>query len=179
MQTIVADSSSLIYLSKVEDLLPLLTQVVNLIISEQVYRECTHFLKSKVSPSKDAKQIEGLVYQGKISVFSVPKACGRIVLPKLGEGEKSILELWNMIKADLVMIDDKKGILACKNNDIPFLCAILIPGLLRRYNLLKDTEEVNQYIEKICQVGRYSSWIIAYAKECIFPSQKSYNFHGD
>ncbi|MGA1875693.1 MAG: hypothetical protein ACMUIA_08790 [bacterium] len=157
MQTITADSSSLIYLSKT-GLLPLFAQVVHLAISHHVYRECT-----RPPWPDDARHIHHLVESGIMTVYEIPSAY-HLPLPRLGAGERSTIELWYFLKADSVMIDDRKGICLCRQREIPFLCAILVPGILKQNLILRDQKEVDLCIEKICQVGRYAQWIIDYAK---------------
>lgn len=158
LQTIIGDSSSLIYLSKVSLLRPY-AQVVRLIISPQVYEECM-----RRPWSNDARQIQDLVQEKRLAICPVPEA-DQVVLPHLGAGEKSTIELYYLLKADAVMIDDRKGIKLCKRRRIPFLCAILVPALLQRSHLLSSPDEVDRLIEKICQIGRYEGWIVQYAKE--------------
>ena len=163
MQTIVADSSSIIYLSKA-DLLPLFSQIVNLVITPHVYRECT-----LASNSDDAQQIKDLVQRGDIMICSVPVTY-ELAIPNLGTGEKSIIELWYFLDANSVMIDDKKGIRVCKLRKIPFFCAILVPVILQQNKILSGPKEVDMYIDKICQIARYSQWIIDYARKHILPA---------
>lgn len=156
-RTIIGDSSSLIYLSKVGMLAPY-AQLVRLVISCRVYEECT-----RRQDSEDARQIRGMVQERSITVCPIPEA-NHLALPHLGAGEKSAIELYYVLKADSVIIDDRKGIQVCKKNRIPFLCAILVPAMLRQNHLLSD-RETDLFIEKICRVGRYNQWIITYAKE--------------
>jgi len=158
MQTIVADSSSLIYLSKVA-LLPLFSQLVYLVISPHVYKECTH-----LSLADDARQIKNLVQRGDIVICPVPKAY-QLPITNLGAGEKSSIELWYVLDAASIIIDDKKGIQVCKKRKIPFFCAILVPDMLQQNHMLSGLEEVDKYIDKICRISRYSQWIIDYARE--------------
>jgi len=158
MQTIVADSSSLIYLSKVA-LLPLFSRIVYLVISPHVYKECTG-----LSLSDDARQIKNLVRSKDIVICPVPRAY-QLPISNLGTGEKSSIELWYFLDAASVIIDDKKGIQACKMRKIPFFCAILVPGMLQQNHMLSGPEEVDIYIDKICRIARYSQWIIDYARE--------------
>ena len=158
MQTIIADSSSLIYLSKA-NLLCSYTQLVRLIISPHVYEECTRRLWSV-----DARQIRDLVQEKHITLCPIPEV-NQLALPHLGAGEKSTIELYYVLNADSVMIDDRKGIQVCKKYRIPFLCAILVPGMLQQSHILSGPDETDQFIEKICRIGRYAQWIIQYAKE--------------
>ena len=158
MQTIIADSSSLIYLSKA-NLLGSYTQLVRLIISPHVYEECTRQLWTE-----DAQQIRDLVQEKRITIYTVPEV-NHLALPHLGAGEKSTIELYYSLKADSIMIDDRKGIQICKKYRIPFLCAILVPGMLQQGHMLSGPDETDQFIEKICQIARYDQWIIQYAKE--------------
>ena len=158
MQVIVGDSSSLIYLSKVA-LLSSYAQLVHLIISPQVYEECT-----RLPWSEDAREIRHLVRKKKITICRIPEA-NQPPLPCLGAGEKSTIELYYALKADSVMIDDRKGIRVCKKQRIPFICAILVPGILQQSHVLSGPDETDRFIEKISQVGRYEQWIVNYAKE--------------
>ncbi|MEW5803471.1 MAG: hypothetical protein AB1847_15370 [bacterium] len=148
----------MIYLSKV-NLLRSYARIVSLVISSQVYEECTRQLWSE-----DARKIRSLVQEKIITLCQVPEV-NQLALPHLGAGEKSTIELYYLLKADSVIIDDRKGIRMCKKLRIPFLCAILVPGMLQQSHMLSGPDETDQFIEKICQIGRYGEWIIQYARE--------------
>lgn len=158
MQTVIGDSSSLIYLSKAS-LLCTYAQLVRLIASPQVYEECTRH-----SCSEDARRIRDLVQEKWIAICPVPEV-DQLALPHLGAGEKSTIELYYFLKADSVMVDDRKAIKVCMKRRIPFLCAILVPAILQQNHLLSGPDETDRLIEKICQIGRYGRWIIQYARE--------------
>lgn len=168
MQIVAADSSSLIYLSKAGLLLPF-SQLVHLIISERVFGECTY-----LPWAEDAEEINGLVQQKKILVHSVPEFW-LSTPPSLGQGERSTIELWYLSNADEMLIDDRQGIKICKQWKIPFICAILVPTILWRHNLLSCPEEALDLVEKICQIGRYAQWIIDYTKEAILSLEPGQN----
>jgi predicted nucleic acid-binding protein len=158
LQTIIGDSSSLIYLSKA-DLLCSYAQIVRLIISPHVYEECTRQMWAE-----DAQQIRGMVQEKRITICPVPDV-NQLTLSHLGAGEKSTIELYYLLKADSIVIDDRKGIRICQKHHIPFLCAILVPGILQQSRMLSGPDETDQFIEKICRIGRYNQWIIQYARE--------------
>lgn len=86
MHTVVADSSSLIYLSKIA-LLPPFSRIGHLVISSQVYRECTHLFWFD-----DARRIKDLAHSGDINICPAPEA-HRLSLPHFGTGEQNIIEL--------------------------------------------------------------------------------------
>ncbi len=78
----------------------------------------------------------------------------------LGPGEVECIALYYKKAGDFIILDDRKGALFCKKNNIPYINALLVPKILffsgffseAKYNLLSSLLfEEGRYSEKISQ----------------------------
>lgn len=121
MKNVLLDSSSLILLFHT-GLIEKLAGHFSLYITREVELEIT----KKVKPG--AARFQDHIHQGVLNVLHAPQI--RLQNKRLGIGEASILSAWNSGSADFVILDDRQAILHAKENDIPFINALLVPKIL-------------------------------------------------
>lgn len=123
MKKIVCDANSIIYLTKINLLEPLV-QIADLVLPQVVVQEC---LKPTFIHHKDADLIEALLRVGQIR--SVPNEV-KNTYPKLGSGEASVLDAFHHLSADIVLTDDGEAVKYCRDKKIPFLSSPFVPAVL-------------------------------------------------
>ena len=153
---VIADSSSLILLTKSELLIPL-AKKTKLTIPRQVYKEVVE--EGLRKNFTDAIKIKEYVESGKIGVKSVSKK--REFPITLGKGEKEALELFYQEKADKIMVDDKKALNVCRALKISYITAhsVLIDLFGKK---IIDKNQALKSLETLNKQGRYSSEITLY-----------------
>lgn len=159
---IVLDASTLILLAKVELLDLFLTQVsVPVVIPNEVARE-----SCGAKRTLDALVIRRTLDTGRIKTMPV-KSRGLVSRLRsdfsLGRGEAEAIALALNEKAQLLAIDDKCGINACKFLGLAFTTAL---GFLirSREKQLLDAHEALEKLSLLASCGRYRSSIIEDAK---------------
>lgn len=150
---IVFDASTLILIAKVELLdLFLANLTVPVAIPGEVARECCGFKKAL-----DAAMIQKALDESRIKTIVVKN---RRVVAKLqadfslGKGEAEAIALAVNEKAQLLGIDDKNGINACKLLGLTFTTAVGI--LLRSRD--KELLEGREALEKLAQLAKYGRY---------------------
>src|SRR5574341_2254707 len=98
MKKIVCDANSIIYLTKI-DLLKPLVEAARLILPQVVVEEC---LKQTSIHHEDADLIELLLKKGQIQVVTNKV---KNAYPRLGPGETSVLYTFEHLPADMVLTD--------------------------------------------------------------------------
>lgn len=157
MKIVVADSSALILLTKI-DLIHEVIKQMEVFIPQSV----CHEVRGGPSPAYhwDSGVIEKLVQERKIIVKDVK---GHSELPlSLGKGEEDAILLFSEIQADLLLCDDGKALKVCRHLKIPF---IISPRLVVDF-FKKGWIELKKAIdglEQLSEIGRYSPDIIARA----------------
>ena len=155
---IVFDASTLILLAKAELLETLLANVrQQVVIPKEVEREC-----SGAKRSLDALLIQKAINEERIRCLLVrnKKLCAEIQRDfPVGRGEAEALSLAVEEKADIVAIDDRHGINACKLLRLPFVTAIsLLVAMVAKGWLGK--EEALRKLEALQAYGRYRAEIV-------------------
>ena len=159
---IVFDASTLILLAKAELLERFLQDFPGQItIPKEVERECCGATKSL-----DALLIRKAINEKRIRVNELKNRKLRDRIEDdfpVGTGEAEAIALALSLNADLVAIDDKHGINACKLLGISFTTAINI--LLRMHeNGLIEKEEALFNLEALERHGRYKAEIVKDAR---------------
>jgi uncharacterized protein len=159
---VVLDASTLILLAKIEALELFLTgSKLQVAIPVEVEKECC-----AVKKSLDALIIQNALDQSRIKVFEVKN---RRLVTKLradfglGRGEAEAIALALEEKAQIVGIDDKNGINACKLLGIPFTTAIGILVRMREKGLLTGKEALTK-LAALATYGRYKQSILEDAR---------------
>lgn len=154
---IAVDSSSLILLAKIGILDIAIKNIKQkLVITEQVYAECT--AKKDLF---DAQIIEKRVKEKLIikKAVSNKRLCGKIARDfNLGAGEAEAISLCMEIKSGIIT-DDKKALNACRILKIKFAT---VPRLIAQFYKKKliSEMEAGSIIKKLKKYGRYSDDII-------------------
>jgi predicted nucleic acid-binding protein len=155
---IVFDASTLILIAKVELLDLFLSNVaIPVAIPNEVERECCGYKRTL-----DAAIIQRALDESRIK--TAPVRNRRLVLKlqadfSLGEGEAEAIALALKEKAQLIGIDDKIGISACKLLGVPFITAVAILIRCRQKGLLEAPEAIEK-LGLLAKHGRYKNSII-------------------
>ena len=160
---LVFDASTLILIAKIELLDAFLTAIsMEVAIPREVERECCG-----AKQTMDALRIRNAIDEGRVKVMSVKNKSllARVQTDfALGRGEAEALALAVIEHAQLVGIDDKNGIEACKLLRLAFTTAIGI--LIRsREKGLVSLNEARTKIDLLAQFGRYKDSIIRDARK--------------
>lgn len=160
---LVLDASTLILIAKVEVLEVFLDNVnLEVVIPAEVERECCAAKKSL-----DALMIHKAVQESKIKVVEVKnkrlvsKLRGDFNLAR-GEAEAIVFAVAESVQ--ILGIDDKNGINACKLLGIPFTTAIGILIRMREKHLLTTSEALAK-LTALGKHGRYKESILDDAKQ--------------
>lgn len=165
---IIIDSSSAILLYKV-NLFDLLAEKFKTTITKSVYSELT---KTNY-PGSDyfTKTID----QQKLSInnnISNDNLKDEKLL-HLGDGEKDSILLFLYYKFDFIIIDDRKGAKYCKNYNIPYINALLVPKIFYLSKIISK-EKYLQKTKEISSIGRYSDKIIEFVYQCTVEDLKTF-----
>ena len=161
MQIIVADSCSLILLSK-SGLLKALTECCRLVVPKAVYEEVVN--PETIGKFPDAKILNVMVAQGHIEVVSAATQDPDRQPPvTLGSGEWEAIRLvWRLGEGTILATDDGKAIKACRYLNLPFIISPKIATELYRQGQV-ERSAAKAAIEKMRIEGRYTPDIIAEA----------------
>jgi predicted nucleic acid-binding protein len=158
----VLDASTLILIAKTETLDPFLRSVeLEVAIPLEVEKECCG-----VKKSLDALMIQKALNESRIRVISVKD---RKLVTKLqgdfglGRGEAAAIVLALAEKAQVLGIDDKNGINACKLLSVVFTTAIGILVRMHEKRLLTTSESLVK-LEGLAKHGRYKRLILEDAR---------------
>ncbi len=159
---VVFDASTLILIAKAELLEPFLAGIkLGVAIPGEVEKECCGSKKTL-----DALMIQKAVDESKIEVVAVKNR--RLVAKlrgdfSLGKGEAEAIALALNEKAQLLGIDDKNGINACKLLGIAFTTAVGILIRSREKGLLEGPDALAK-LAVLAKSGRYKDSIIEDAR---------------
>lgn len=159
---IVFDASTLILLAKAELLDAFLAGVkLAVAIPAEVEKECCGSKKTL-----DALMIQKALDESKIEAIAVKNS--KIVAKlradfSLGKGEAEAIALTLNEKAQLLVIDDKNGINACKLLGVAFTTAVGILIRSREKGLLEGSDALAK-LELLAKYGRYKDSIIEDAR---------------
>lgn len=158
----VFDASTLILVTKAELLGPFLVGVKRQVaIPAEVARECCSSKKTL-----DALMIQKALDESRIKSIHVKnrKLVARLQTDfSLGQGEAEAIALALKESADIIGIDDKNGINACKLLGVPFTTAIGILLRSREKGLL-DHDAALSALAALSRYGRYRNSIIEDAR---------------
>jgi predicted nucleic acid-binding protein len=158
----VLDASTLILVTRADLLGPFLAGVkLQIVIPEEVARECC-----AAKTTLDALMIQKALDESRIDVIRVRNT--RLVAKlqadfSLGQGEAEAIALALKERAQIVGIDDKNGINACKLLGIPFTTAIGVLVRSREKGLL-DRGTAPAGLAALTKYGRYKNSIIEDAR---------------
>lgn len=83
----------------------------------------------------------------------------------MGRGEHDTISLYSGYPQAFIIIDDGKGARYCRHQNIPYINALLVPKILF-YSGRLDEKGYCKATNRLIRLGRYSAWIVDYAKDC-------------
>lgn len=86
-------------------------------------------------------------------------------LLRLHRGERDTLHHFMNGAARFVIIDDGKGVQACRRHGIPHVNALLCPKLLHFFHQMPE-QQVPLFFNRISRLGRYSRDVVTWARMC-------------
>jgi uncharacterized protein len=159
---IVFDASTLILIAKIELLDTFLVGVkIEVAIPEEIERECCGAKKTL-----DSLMIQKALDESRLKAIGVKnkKLVAKVEVDfSLGKGEAEAIALALKEKAQLLCIDDKHGINACKLLGISFTTAMGILVRSRQRGWI-DRESALAKLATLAKYGRYKSAIIEDAR---------------
>jgi len=159
---IILDSSTLILIARIDLLDPFLAGVQSRVaIPTEVERECCG-----VKRTLDALMIQKALDESRVQVVAVKnhRLIAKLQVDfNMGKGEAEAIALAIKEKAQLLGIDDKNGINACKLLGIPFTTAVGILVRSREKGLL-DRGDALAKLKALAQYGRYKPAIVEDAR---------------
>lgn len=87
-------------------------------------------------------------------------------LKRLHRGERDTLHHYLNDAARFVVIDDRKGVQACRRLNIPHVNALLCPKLLFFSGRILDPRQAQTFLRRIASLGRYSKDVVTWAQHC-------------
>ncbi len=162
-KTVLIDSSSAIIIYK-SGLIDHLIDFYSVVISESVFTELTR------EGYAGAETFKRYCHEKKIGIGAAVRGINSdidnyAVLAKIGAGERDTILLYLKGAGKFIIVDDGRAAHYCKNRGIPYINALLVPRLLLLVGRI-DADERNQFMDKIIENGRYSRWVIDYARTC-------------
>ena len=141
---ILLDTDASIKLTKI-NLIEIVATEFDVILTEQVYKEqVTAGLKKNLL---DAKRMEKLVQEGKITVSKVIGKSS-VENSRLGAGEKSVLDYYLANDMDLIVSDDEVFLKMLDIYEIPFtpVAGVILMSV---FNELINKEKAIKYLEML------------------------------
>lgn len=163
MTRVLLDSSSAILLFKA-DLFDALIKVYHVSMPQSVLHELTF----EDYPGADA--FFQYTTLKKIKIVSVEYEKSRYEnslngQSSLHKGERDTIGCFQAGGYDFIITDDGRAARYCRQNDIPFINALLFPRVL--YYLNKSSlQESNNKMGKLISLGRYSAKVVKWAENC-------------
>jgi beta-phosphoglucomutase-like phosphatase (HAD superfamily) len=164
MKKIVCDANSIIYLTKINLLKPLV-KMADLILPETVVQEC---LKPTFTPHEDKDLIKALLKQGHIQIAS--NEIGESY-PKLGPGEAAVLNVFERLPDALVLTDDGEVVKYCRDKRIPFLSSPFIPAVLYQKRSIALIQALKG-IFALGEIGYFSKEVLHRALKKLVKSER-------
>jgi hypothetical protein len=156
--SLVADTSSLIYLAKASIIQPFL-ESFEVAVPPSVHRELIR------EGYPHSEEIRRMAQKGFLSTHPVRRD-PRLNPILLRGGERDVIFLFYQLGSDGILIDDGAGVRFCRKQGIPFVSALLVPSLLLMRNVI-DAKEAATSVDKIERIGRYSQKVILFARTCL------------
>ena len=159
MKSVLIDASSAILLFKAELFVPL-AEIYRVSVVPSVMEEVT------VPDRPGTLFFQEMVSKGLMTVEPVDmplKADPK--LSTLDRGERDTMIAFDQIKANFIIIDDRKGALWCRSRNVPYVNALLCTKLLWLSGRLNEENHLCRF-EQLLQIGRYSRWVVDFAQCC-------------
>jgi hypothetical protein len=161
MKTVLIDASSAILLYKVE-LFDLMVQVHALAVSASVFQELTVPARCGAA-AFDRAYRNGAIQR--IDIRTEGSGSGPSWAAGLGEGERDTLLAYELIRADFIILDDRRGVRCCRDRQVPHINALLCPLTLYSAGRI-SADQCRHFFDRLTAVGRYSRTVVEYARQC-------------
>ncbi|MCP4021851.1 MAG: hypothetical protein GY729_08415 [Desulfobacteraceae bacterium] len=162
MKSLLIDSSSAILLYKAE-LFHLVAGGYKMIMAQSVFKEVT----KRGYPGENAFNSllkKDLLFVEKPKTNELLEQT-RSKNNQMGKGESDTINLYPYFSDSFLIMDDGRGAKWCKQTNIPFINALLVPKVLWLSDLLTKESCMTKMIS-LCELGRYSNKIKNYAFSC-------------
>jgi predicted nucleic acid-binding protein len=163
MKKSILDASSAILLFKV-DLLKELTDVYHVFVTRSVLQELTRRNHQGADTFQRFTSLKKIRIIDLENVLLKCKNSGDS-LCFLDKGELDTIKCFGAGDHDFIITDDGRAARYCKKNGLPFINALLFPRLLYFADLI-SWQESNNKTDAIIRIGRYSTEVIEWARNC-------------
>ena len=163
MKKSILDASSAILLFKV-DLLKELTDVYHVFVTRSVLQELTRRNHQGADTFQRFTSLKKIRIIDLENVLLKCKTSGDS-LCFLDKGELDTIKCFGAGDHDFIITDDGRAARYCKKNGLPFINALLFPRLLYFADLI-SWQESNNKTDAIIRIGRYSTEVIEWARNC-------------
>jgi len=138
-------------------MLPALFRYSSLAIPKAVFMELT-------IPGYDGSDFfMELCSTGAVKVYEPAAGSPNKIPESLHAGEREVIELFHEAKGDFIIIDDGRGSAFCRDNNIPYVNALLIVKILFFKQLITEPEYLKSWTW-LLEKGRYSDSIKIWAE---------------
>jgi predicted nucleic acid-binding protein len=157
MKRVLIDASSAILLHKA-NIFQDMAEHYLLMMVPTVFREITVAHRCGANAFREASDA------GKIRMAVPVSPCeSDAITTSLHAGELETIEAYNSIHAHFIIMDDGKGARACRTMGIPYINALLCPGILYLSGRI-NAETRQSAFEHLQEIGRYGDAVISYAE---------------
>jgi predicted nucleic acid-binding protein len=163
MKKSILDASSAILLFKV-DLLQELTDVYQVFVTGSVLQELTRGNHQGADSFLHFASLNKIRTIDSENILLKCKASGDSIY-SLDQGEHDTIKCFAAGGYDFIITDDGRAARYCKKNGLPFINALLFPRLLYFADLI-SWQESNNKTDAIIRIGRYSTEVIEWARNC-------------
>jgi predicted nucleic acid-binding protein len=163
MKKSILDASSAILLFKV-DLLKELTDVYHVFVTRSVLQELTRRNHQGADTFQRFTSLKKIRIIDLENVLLKCKTSGDS-LCFLDKGELDTIKCFGAGDHDFIITDDGRAARYCKKNGLPFINALLFPRLLYFADLI-SWQESNNKTDAIIRIGRYSTEVIEWPRNC-------------
>ena len=160
----ISDANSLIYLAKTGLLGPFL-EISQVYLPQTVLKECLE----KSAQHSDASEIDHAVHEHLIQV--VEDSAESVLPPKMGAGEKAVLNLFKPETADWILTDDGEAVKYCRRHQLPLFSSPFVPALLYQKNKIQLGPAL-QAIHHLSKIGYFSHEVIFQARQALLGSRR-------
>ena len=151
---IIADSSSIIYLEKI-DLLETYSDFKNILIPEPIFNE----LNSQKG-STDYSLYLKIIGSIKTPIQNIDNS----ILLKYPD--ITLIDYYNSLNSDGILTDDGKVCKYCRDNNIPYINAPMVILSLKLCNII-DLDIFYDKLDEVYKLGRYSKYVRDYLDNII------------
>jgi hypothetical protein len=151
---IIADSSSIIYLEKI-DMLETYSDFKNILIPEPIYNELI-----TRNGTTDYSLYLKIIRSIKAPIQDIDNS---IVLKY---PDITLIDYYNRLNSDGILTDDGKVCKYCKYNNIPYINAPMVILSLKLCNII-DLDLFYEKLDEVYKIGRYSKYVRNYLDNII------------